>query len=68
MAFEIKKIKQFPPVFREDDEVVAKGSELSEFPLLLAELGFNECKTKVIEGTMVYYKGKTNMLYVKYIK
>lgn len=68
MVIEIKKIKQFPPVIREDDEVVATGKELKEVPLLLAELGFNDCKTKIIEGTMIYYKSRTNMVYIKYIK
>lgn len=67
MAFQIQKIKAFPITFNKDDEVLATGESLNEIPFRLEDIGFLSSKEKVVEGTTVYYKGKTNAVYVRYI-
>lgn len=65
--FQIKKVDQFPPFFNDKDTILAEGKHLEEIPFRLAEIGFKDCKIQVIDGVKVYVKGKTNMVYVKYI-
>lgn len=67
MEFEIRKIGVFPHQFKAEDEVLVKGESLNEIPYRLEDLGFAGAKTKLVEGTTVYYKGKTNAVYVKYV-
>ena len=51
------------------DELLTECSDRKEIPFELELLGFKDCKTKLDEnGTLIYYKGKSNQLYVKYVK
>jgi hypothetical protein len=62
--YSIKKISQFPPAFLESDLILANFKNISEIPNILQEIGFSDCKEKIVHGTKVYYKGKNNMIYI----
>jgi hypothetical protein len=65
--FQIKKINQFPISFNESDVILVECHKIDEIPSKLKEIGFEKCKAKVVDGTKVYYKGKTNAVYITYI-
>ena len=65
--FQIKKINQFPISFNGKDTILAECQKTEEIPSKLKEIGFEKCKTKIVNGTKVYYKGKTNAVYITYI-
>jgi hypothetical protein len=67
MAFQIQKINTFPIAFKKDDEILAHGESLNEIPIRLADIGFADAKRKIVEGSVVYYKGRTNAVYVRHI-
>lgn len=68
MPYTIHKVSTFPYDFQADDEQVATAEHLDLVPIRLEELGFGQAKTTIVKGSTVYYKGRTNAVYVRYVQ
>lgn len=63
------KYQIYKKSFTGEDELLTECSSRSEIPYELEMLGFKDCKTRIDEnGTLIYYKGKHNQVYIKYVK
>lgn len=52
-----------------EDQVLVSNLKKEELKFEIDALGFSDCKNKIDEnGTLLYYKGRTNAIYVAYVK
>lgn len=68
MPYTIHKVSTFPYDFQSHDEQLAIAERLDLIPIRLEELGFGQAKTTIVKGTTIYYKGRTNAVYVRHVQ
>lgn len=66
MAFKYEVYKK--SFTNSSDDLLTTFSNRNDFDYIIEELGFGKHKTRIEEdGTMLYYKGRNNAIYVKYV-
>lgn len=50
------------------DTLITTFNKRDELQYILQEIGFGDCKSRYEDDTLLYYKGRTNAIYIKYVK
>lgn len=62
----IRKIQHIPFSIRKDDPILMDHLSRDQLSAALAELGYGDAKSTVVDGVQVYYKGRRNGVYIAY--